>query len=139
MPDTMVNSQGSHPSSTTALLNAVRMPKLPHPGHHAGFCPFNSAKVTIDLLQQSLEGERPAVVLVYGALELEPGLHAHQRCEPAAGVVLDAYGHPGLLQHAHKLLPSGLRERVQLAEVHPVSYTHLRAHETDSYLVCRLL
>src|SRR5665647_891785 len=22
---------------------------------------------------------------------------------------------------------------------HPVSYTHLRAHETDSYLVCRLL
>src|SRR5665647_3854741 len=24
-------------------------------------------------------------------------------------------------------------------EVCPVSYTHLRAHETDSYLVCRLL
>src|SRR5665647_3104670 len=24
-------------------------------------------------------------------------------------------------------------------EVSPVSYTHLRAHETDSYLVCRLL
>ena len=23
--------------------------------------------------------------------------------------------------------------------VDPVSYTHLRAHETDSYLVCRLL
>ena len=23
--------------------------------------------------------------------------------------------------------------------LHPVSYTHLRAHETDSYLVCRLL
>src|SRR5665647_3645124 len=23
--------------------------------------------------------------------------------------------------------------------IHPVSYTHLRAHETDSYLVCRLL
>ena len=23
--------------------------------------------------------------------------------------------------------------------VKPVSYTHLRAHETDSYLVCRLL
>ena len=26
-----------------------------------------------------------------------------------------------------------------LIEVQPVSYTHLRAHETDSYLVCRLL
>src|SRR5665647_3713881 len=25
------------------------------------------------------------------------------------------------------------------AEPPPVSYTHLRAHETDSYLVCRLL
>src|SRR5665647_3891068 len=26
-----------------------------------------------------------------------------------------------------------------LAVAYPVSYTHLRAHETDSYLVCRLL
>src|SRR5680860_1214672 len=25
------------------------------------------------------------------------------------------------------------------SEIIPVSYTHLRAHETDSYLVCRLL
>src|SRR5665647_3990464 len=29
-----------------------------------------------------------------------------------------------------------LREECSL---YPVSYTHLRAHETDSYLVCRLL
>src|SRR5680860_1653372 len=27
----------------------------------------------------------------------------------------------------------------QESAVQPVSYTHLRAHETDSYLVCRLL
>src|SRR5664279_5737464 len=27
----------------------------------------------------------------------------------------------------------------KLDKYHPVSYTHLRAHETDSYLVCRLL
>src|SRR5665647_1007985 len=26
-----------------------------------------------------------------------------------------------------------------LTNIIPVSYTHLRAHETDSYLVCRLL
>ena len=32
---------------------------------------------------------------------------------------------------------SGRNKRIRLAE--PVSYTHLRAHETDSYLVCRLL
>src|SRR5680860_1725009 len=36
-------------------------------------------------------------------------------------------------------------DKVNLAVLHetlrlaPVSYTHLRAHETDSYLVCRLL
>src|SRR5665647_3717088 len=27
----------------------------------------------------------------------------------------------------------------QSGTIKPVSYTHLRAHETDSYLVCRLL
>ena len=35
-----------------------------------------------------------------------------------------------------------LAESVASAMLHtpvPVSYTHLRAHETDSYLVCRLL
>ena len=33
------------------------------------------------------------------------------------------------------------REEIDAAseELQPVSYTHLRAHETDSYLVCRLL
>src|SRR5680860_1888277 len=34
------------------------------------------------------------------------------------------------------MVKSGLVDRV---DVSPVSYTHLRAHETDSYLVCRLL
>src|SRR5665647_3780794 len=28
---------------------------------------------------------------------------------------------------------------IDIAHIKPVSYTHLRAHETDSYLVCRLL
>ena len=28
---------------------------------------------------------------------------------------------------------------IQLANIQPVIYTHLRAHETDSDLVCRLL
>src|SRR5665647_3679968 len=30
-------------------------------------------------------------------------------------------------------------KRVGMTNMPPVSYTHLRAHETDSYLVCRLL
>src|SRR5665647_681681 len=44
--------------------------------------------------------------------------------------------------------PSYVREAVERSlrrlgtdriDLYPVSYTHLRAHETDSYLVCRLL
>src|SRR5680860_1733443 len=31
------------------------------------------------------------------------------------------------------------REETQINGLPAVSYTHLRAHETDSYLVCRLL
>ena len=31
-----------------------------------------------------------------------------------------------------------MRRSLNVEEI-PVSYTHLRAHETDSYLVCRLL
>src|SRR5664279_5045649 len=35
--------------------------------------------------------------------------------------------------------PSRLRWHPRRRSPAPVSYTHLRAHETDSYLVCRLL
>src|SRR5665647_3857839 len=39
----------------------------------------------------------------------------------------------------HAKVPFTYKERIaQLLSV-SVSYTHLRAHETDSYLVCRLL
>src|SRR5665647_3980652 len=33
----------------------------------------------------------------------------------------------------------GRSQELRVACLTPVSYTHLRAHETDSYLVCRLL
>src|SRR5680860_941166 len=33
----------------------------------------------------------------------------------------------------------GTIDLIDLNNIKPVSYTHLRAHETDSYLVCRLL
>src|SRR5665647_964233 len=39
----------------------------------------------------------------------------------------------------HDGLPSGMGHRPTCAQMFAVSYTHLRAHETDSYLVCRLL
>src|SRR5680860_1623958 len=44
-----------------------------------------------------------------------------------------------LLLHAHRRLMTLTHPRVGLSPLTPVSYTHLRAHETDSYLVCRLL
>src|SRR5680860_1814725 len=37
------------------------------------------------------------------------------------------------------LVPDAATDHAWLAGVTAVSYTHLRAHETDSYLVCRLL
>src|SRR5450756_569638 len=134
----MVICQGSSPSSNIARLNAVRMPKSPHPGHHAGFCPLYSAKVTIDLLQQALEGERPSVVLPYASLELVTRLHPEQLGEPPGRVVLDTYRRLRVPDRVHEAPAPFFGQRVQLGEVHPVSYTHLRAHETRHDLVCRL-
>src|SRR5665647_3276144 len=44
-----------------------------------------------------------------------------------------------VVQCVHKQLKSCLKQEQTLCCPSPVSYTHLRAHETDSYLVCRLL
>src|SRR5665647_1848885 len=38
-----------------------------------------------------------------------------------------------------EIFPTGTRSTYMSTGYAPVSYTHLRAHETDSYLVCRLL
>src|SRR5665647_3986659 len=47
----------------------------------------------------------------------------------------------GHLDRPCRLVGERLVRRVlgEVVGVHAVSYTHLRAHETDSYLVCRLL
>ena len=53
-----------------------------------------------------------------------------------------AYTHPDNILRASILAdPDGERKNTgdNTPAVIPVSYTHLRAHETDSYLVCRLL
>src|SRR5665647_183821 len=41
--------------------------------------------------------------------------------------------------HHDGVLSQRPREDLLIGGLTPVSYTHLRAHETDSYLVCRLL
>ena len=42
-----------------------------------------------------------------------------------------------LISEKERLTPNQLTQHLDKSK--PVSYTHLRAHETDSYLVCRLL
>src|SRR5665647_3866686 len=71
--------------------------------------------------------------------ELAPG-------EPAGAEVLpiqqDQGTHRGAVlihQSATRLVADGQHMDGHRIGLRPVSYTHLRAHETDSYLVCRLL
>ena len=47
-------------------------------------------------------------------------------------------GQVNALNRLQNILSCKVKELLYRAFV-PVSYTHLRAHETDSYLVCRLL
>src|SRR5680860_180375 len=61
-----------------------------------------------------------------------PELAAHRLAEPTVLKLLASIGDPAKEEIA--------ADPWRLAAVKPpVSYTHLRAHETDSYLVCRLL
>src|SRR5678815_6045019 len=64
-------------------------------------------------------------------LLLAPGLDAEQHREFIA-----ALGHIAV---ADDLLEPGLQSEIVRGDVQPVSYTHLRAHETPEHLVCRLL
>ena len=45
----------------------------------------------------------------------------------------------GYRYYVDKIMRSERMTQVAQQSLEPVSYTHLRAHETDSYLVCRLL
>src|SRR5665647_3904734 len=58
----------------------------------------------------------------------QPRCHATAGVAPARSAAATADTPP--------TAPTSRRPRLDLP---PVSYTHLRAHETDSYLVCRLL
>src|SRR5680860_1702744 len=58
---------------------------------------------------------------------------------PAVGPALLAVGCSGLLGISLQLRVNQSLAAPHADDRHPVSYTHLRAQETDSYLVCRLL
>src|SRR5680860_1185131 len=71
--------------------------------------------------------------LVLAALEVAYG--HHEVCEAPQRV--DSGVRHGAV--AHHAVDAHVQAHRTLLEQAPVSYTHLRAHETDSYLVCRLL
>src|SRR5680860_1739887 len=66
---------------------------------------------------------------------------AANRTEPTVGAFECASGSQMCSGHSGVLTasPSPTRKLASSAVEESVSYTHLRAHETDSYLVCRLL
>src|SRR5680860_174125 len=61
------------------------------------------------------------------------------RTSPVAGHLCAALALAGLWLPALLALASSGRLGLEATAWLAVSYTHLRAHETDSYLVCRLL
>src|SRR5680860_678959 len=78
------------------------------------------------------------------------GHHGHRRRGGNAPLLFKHFGQVGRLEHcqARKVVCNFLeichylilvRSTLVLGWSQTVSYTHLRAHETDSYLVCRLL
>src|SRR5665647_3846759 len=62
------------------------------------------------------------------------------RVDPETGVCSVHADSPGAARRSPDSAASpGTSALSPLYPATPVSYTHLRAHETDSYLVCRLL
>src|SRR5665647_418016 len=60
---------------------------------------------------------------------------AKSQIEAMADVLDVNVGFPGVVDE--ELLPAAVIVLQDNFDIPPVSYTHLRAHETDSYLVCR--
>src|SRR5678816_1150747 len=82
------------------------------------------------------------------AAVLEDGLKLYPGFITAMVALGRAYDHLGhltkakaILEESVKLSPENLRAHRTLIKIYqnPVSYTHLRAHETPEHLVCRLL
>eukprot|EP00658_Telonema_sp_P-2_P065818 TRINITY_DN54986_c0_g1_i2.p1 TRINITY_DN54986_c0_g1~~TRINITY_DN54986_c0_g1_i2.p1 ORF type:complete len:152 (+),score=45.93 TRINITY_DN54986_c0_g1_i2:91-546(+) len=89
--------------------------------------------------QLELEAFAPvplSMVLSYDtAYELVP-----QETEPLDSLPFRIHGHPdGQSNFAQKMLERMEQDCTDAHAQWPVSYTHLRAHETPEHLVCRLL
>src|SRR5664279_3350051 len=99
--------------SSTIFATSPRLP-LSRPAMTTTLSPFL-------ILRMGFSCDRP---LVFGLQHF--GRERHDLHEPL------------IAQFARDGSEDARADRLELG-VEPVSYTHLRAHETDSYLVCRLL
>src|SRR5665647_2360806 len=95
-----------------------------------------AAAAVLLVLSASLGGLIPGVVQARGPVYLAPADTIAMAQLPAQGrSMIGLIYQGGPFRHEKDGVVFGNRERLLPA----VSYTHLRAHETDSYLVCRLL
>src|SRR5680860_560827 len=81
---------------------------------------------------RELDANHPAGAVGLVLAARRPDLGRREEDDLAQGLLCE----PG---HSERRLIAVDARPVVLGVVTPVSYTHLRAHETDSYLVCRLL
>src|SRR4030067_2926088 len=105
------------PSSTRASLNAFRIGKVPHPGHHAGMCPLKFSEVSMEFSCEALDAEGSAVVFRDMTGEFISRLRPHEPGELACGVLLDADRHRCVPQQRQIVEPPGQGEGKELAEV----------------------
>src|SRR5665647_1931407 len=77
-----------------------------------------------------------------GWMDVKPDFRPGTYCNPASPKWMEWINYPypaaRSIPDDNWALPQDWKEIV-LEGMEAVSYTHLRAHETDSYLVCRLL
>ena len=107
------------------------------------FYTFQTLSYTIDVYRRDVKTEHNiidfgAYVVMFPQLIAGPIVKYRD-----VSAQLHVYEHRYSLRQIEEgmtLFTFGLAKKVLLADaVGAVSYTHLRAHETDSYLVCRLL
>src|SRR5678815_3694567 len=118
--------------SQTATVAPTRVPGVPSPD---SYVPRHLAEKIL-ASRQSLEGERKQVTVLFAdirdsmkLIENRDPEEAQKIIDPVLHLMMDAvHRYEGTV---NQVLGDGIMA--------PVSYTHLRAHETPEHLVCRLL
>src|SRR5665647_3628027 len=86
---------------------------------------FKKTMLRVDSLKRTETAISDSVLAGFSKVSITPTIH-NMTDDPTTGKFI-----------AVPLAGFGARKGKPATGVHAVSYTHLRAHETDSYLVCR--